>query len=93
VILVNSREGWRGVVAKYAAADGDGNPFYATSGSFCIMCLSSISGTLVLNSIAHGWETPFIYPMSSNGAAGSRVSWKAQRIRTEFMKIDLQYSE
>jgi hypothetical protein len=76
--------------AKY---DTEGSAFYATSGSFCIMCLSSVSGTLVLNSIAHGWDTRFIYPMSSNDAAGSRVSWKAQRIRTEFMKMDLRYPE
>jgi hypothetical protein len=91
VILVNSKKNWRGFAAE---CDTDAAiRFYVTSRSFCTMCLRSVSGTLVLNSIAHGLETPFIYPMSSNDATGSRVSWKAQIIRTEFMKTDLQYSE
>ena len=66
-----------------------GESFYSITEWSCIICLSSVSGTLTLNSIEQGFWTPFINPMSSNGAVESRVSWKAQRIRTKFMNTDL----
>lgn len=65
---------------------------HATSESLCIMRLSSVLGSLVLNSIAHGWafsNTPLMNPMSSSGLVGSRTRRNAQRIRSELMNTDL----
>jgi hypothetical protein len=56
---------------------------------FSMMRLSSVSGTLVLNSIEHGRRSPFMNAMSSNGCIGSRVSWKAQRRRSDVINTDL----
>jgi hypothetical protein len=70
----------------------NGNPIrvsHATSECFSMMRLSSVSGTLVLNLIEHGRRFPFMNAMSSNGSVRSRVSWKAQRIRSEVMNTDL----
>lgn len=56
------------------------------------MCLSSGSGILLSNSIAHGGTidiTPFMNPLSSNGFVGFKVSWKAHMVRSELMNTDL----
>lgn len=69
---------------------------HATSESLHIMRLSSVSGSLILNSIVHDWgfsNTPLMNPMSFSGLVGSRTRWKAQRIRSELMNTDLCHSK
>ncbi|KAJ8587528.1 hypothetical protein M405DRAFT_821528 [Rhizopogon salebrosus TDB-379] len=59
------------------------------------MLLSSISGILVLKSILYAGTSriPLMNPISSSGPLGSGVSRKAQRIRRQFMNIDLYESK
>jgi hypothetical protein len=60
------------------------------------MRLSSNSGILVPNLIAHGGSSdiiPFMNPMSSKGFVGSSVSWKAHMVKSELMNTDLRGSK